>query len=219
MRARRDGWIKAPPVVEVDIRGVWQEDEMPEEITGAPGYRPFTLSLEAQEWVDSMEEIVDGGDAVYGRPKPAQAVVHPSLSTPSSAPAPAAARVVPSSPPTPAPAPHVPRPLMPEIESAPPPRAVPPRPTMPDIDAAPPSRSPPKPRTMPDIGDEQPRPPSTHVLMPDIDATPARTPPHGGIAMPDIGTDRPARTLPRRVLMPDITGEEEPHRETMPDIG
>src|SRR5947209_14622097 len=81
-RGDRSGWVKAPPVVEAEIRAVWQEDELPDEITKAPGYHPFTLGIEAQEWVDSMTEVVDGGKGVYGRPAPVAPPQHRQLATP-----------------------------------------------------------------------------------------------------------------------------------------
>src|ERR1700688_1856405 len=81
-KEERRGWAKAPPIVEAEIRAVWQEDELPDEITKAPGFRPFTLGLDSQEWVDSMAEVVDGGNGVYGRPKTVIPTQHRELATP-----------------------------------------------------------------------------------------------------------------------------------------
>lgn len=201
-REERSGWAKAPPIVEAEIRAVWQEDELPDEITQAPGFRPFTLGLDSQEWVDSMAEVVDGGNGVYGRPKPVAAPVHRQLATP---PPPAPAPRVDSRPNLPAPRyspPPSPRPriLMPEIDDTPTP--VKPHPVMPEIDGATPAKL----RTvMPEVdaASSSPRP---HVLMPEIDDA---APP-------------PVRTLPKRVVMPDIGGEEKPRGQpppSMPEIG
>src|SRR5436309_1730541 len=131
----RQGWVKAPSVIGSEIRAVWQEDEMPQEITGSPGYVPFTLGSDSQAWVDSMAEVVDGGDAVFGRPRPAVPPVRRQLATPT--------------PPPPAPAAH------PALRQGgggpPPPLHVPPRrdrPSMPDIgDGAAAARA--RPRTLP----------------------------------------------------------------------
>lgn len=202
-REDRPGWAKAPPVVEAEIRAVWQEDELPDEITKAPGFRPFTLGLDAQEWVDSMAEIVDGGKAVYGRPQPVLPIQHRQLGT--SPPAFSQSPVVrPSTVPpprySPAPPPK-PRVLMPDIDGAPPTPQQ--RPQMPDIAGSPPSS---QPRVhLPDIS-ESPSSPQRRVQMPDIDGTP---------------TPRP-RTLPKRVLMPDIGEEQQPAKPKppiMPEIG
>jgi hypothetical protein len=204
-REERPGWVKAPSMVEVEIRAVWQEDELPEEITQAPGHHPFTLGLDAQEWVDSMAEVVDGGNGVYGRPKPVIPVQRRQLATP---PPPAATRPPVASPPSFPPAnyrpppPAKPRILMPDIDEASPPPAPAPHVQMPDIETAAP---PPKPkRYMPEI-DESPPSPSPHGLMPEIDGPP--TPLH--------------RTLPRRILMPEVGEEQQPPQQppTMPEIG
>ncbi len=184
------GWVVAPPEVELEIRGVWQEDEMPDEIKQTPGYSPFTLGAEAQAWVDSMADITDGGDAVFGRPRPAAPpTLHHSLTAqlppvavpPSpaatSSPASQTVRRPPPAPPSPhSPPPSPPRVLMPDINDVPPPPAsssTPPRPVMPDIDSAsPPARK----RTLPhrvlmpeiDGDDEQPKPKPPRPVMPDI---------------------------------------------------
>jgi len=185
-RKERAGWVKAPSEVELEIRSVWQEDEMPDEIKNAPGYRPFSLGLDAQTWVDSMAEIVDGGDAVYGRPQPVTPQQHQSLTSltpspplPNSTPTPSQPR--PSQPTTVPSAPPAPRVLMPDIDdgpSPPPPARAPapavPRVLMPDVDDGPPP--PPQRRTlprrvsMPDIGDdeERPEPKQPRPSMPDI---------------------------------------------------
>jgi len=169
-KEERPGWVKAPSGVELEIRTVWQEDEMPEEIRADPGYQPFTLGSDAQAWVDSMTEIADGGSAVYGRPKSVVKPARRQLSTPS-----------PSLPP--AARPHLPAPTVP--------------PPLPG------SRIPARPVHLPSPGSSIPPP---RLLMPEIDEAPRPS---------------PVRTLPRRVLMPDI-GEEEQHPPKpplMPDIG
>src|SRR5437660_591575 len=177
-REERLGWVKAPPVVEAEIRAVWQEDELPDEITKAPGFRPFTLGLDSQEWVDSMAEVVDGGNGVYGRPKPVVAPQHRELTTPPPplAPAPRA----PSPPrypsisyqPAPSPPPK-PRILMPDIEESSP--APKPHDTMPEIDRKAPHA---KPRpVMPEI-DEAPPAPAPRPVMPEIDETTGPSNPH-----------------------------------------
>jgi hypothetical protein len=231
----RPGWVQAPPLVELEIRGVWQEDELPDEIAQSPGHRAFTLGSESQDWVDSMEEIVDGGDAVYGRPKTVSPRAHPSLATlppPASqaSPAPAGpAYVWPSAqdPDQRRAPPAKPRILMPDIDAgaapvkpSPPPR--PPRDPMPDIDAGPAAVKPSPPTRAP------------RDLMPDIDGGSApnsgRSQSGSHAAMPDIGGESApvprTRTLPRRVLVPDIGGDETPSQTqgsrpgaNMPDIG
>lgn len=204
----RRGWAKAPPVVEAEIRTVWQEDEMPAEITKAPGYRPFTLGTEAQEWVDSMAEVVDGGKAVYGRPKSVTPTQHRQLATS----------------PTPPPA-APPRSSQPTFQRANPPQPLPPGPppkprvVMPDIEEAP---APPKPRVlMPETGEQSP-PAARRVLMPEAGESPPAT--SQRVLMPDIDDSAPARprTLPRRILMPDIGDEPTPPTKkppAMPEIG
>lgn len=184
------GWVVAPAEVELEIRGVWQEDEMPDEIKQTPGYSPFTLGTEAQAWVDSMVDITDGGDAVFGRPRPAApptphrsltaqpppVAVPPSSPAPTASPASQTLRRPPPAPPYPQlPPPSPPRVLMPDIDDVPPPPASSstPRPVMPDIDSAsPPARQ----RTLP-----------RRVLMPEID-----------------GDDEQSKPKPPRPLMPDI---------------
>lgn len=170
----RPGWVTAPREVELEIRTVWQEDELPPEITEAPGYRPFTLGAEAQAWVDSMAEVVDGGDAVYGRPAP---LVPPSRRSLATHPAPAP-------PPAPAPAPAA---------------------SFKPVPARPP------------------------VLMPDIEGGPPRTPAPlpvrtlpKRIVMPDIGAAVEPRPAPSHPAMPEIGGEEDDRKEpppVMPEIG
>jgi hypothetical protein len=68
------GWVAAPEIVAQEIRLLWQEEEMPEELKSSPGYATFTLSPEAQAWVDGMLEVTDHqdkrGSLVIGRPKP-----------------------------------------------------------------------------------------------------------------------------------------------------
>jgi hypothetical protein len=167
----RAGWVQAPPAVEAEIRLVWQEDEMPEELTSSPGYVPFTLGPDAQAWVDGMAEVVDGGKKVYGRPKPAEPPRRRAFNPPG-----------------------------PEI-ATPPVDRVAPRVESPPDAAEPPSRP-----------LETPRP-HRRAVMPEIagpDAA-APEPPHP-----------PQRTLPRRVLMPEIGGSAEgPERNAtpMPEIG
>src|SRR5947209_12783703 len=142
-REERAGWVKAPSVVEAEIRAVWQEDELPDEITQAPGHHPFTLGLDAQEWVDSMAEVVDGGNGVYGRPKPVVPVQHRQLATPP--------------PPAPSPPPVTRPPTVPPVSyrASPPPK---PRILMPDIDDAP-LPPPPEPRVlMPEVAKASPPP-------------------------------------------------------------
>ncbi len=217
------GWVKAPRDIELEIRSVWQEDEMPAELKDDPSYLPFTLGLAAQDWVDSMSEIVDGGKAVYGRPKPAAPAQHRSLTTPPPAPpAPPAAPV--SSGPQRAPS-YTP-PVGPAPDPTPgywpsPPREA--RVLMPDIDdtrppSAPPPRTLPKRVLMPDIGDPV-APPSKNaaITMPDIESgdrgaggrsappsSPAGSPTsRGGSSIPDIGGDEP-HPAPRAASMPDI---------------
>ncbi len=191
---------------------------MPDEIRSSPGYHPFTLSSDSQDWVDSMAEVVDGGDAVYGRPKPAAPTQHRSLATSLPSLPPSAVLPPASSWPGSASSPH---------PSTPTPRS--PRVVMPDIDSSPDRTNPPPPA----------RP---HVLMPDIESAGSQStgsgPPlesHPSPAthhpMPDIGGDSPApvraRTLPRRVLVPEIGAESSapaPPRDAaaapgMPDIG
>lgn len=208
----RPGWVKAPPTIELEIRGVWQEDELPDEIKLAPGHATFTLGTESQEWVDSMEEIVDGGDAVYGRPKPASSPTHKSLTTPP--------------PPQPLPPPAAPTYSLPYHPQSNRTTIWPDRPRvqMPDIygSSAPPSMPPSHPRAPRD-------------LMPDIEAAPPPLPagpsstPHAG--MPDIGDASPSparvRTLPRRILVPEIgvdvaradSNQAGCQKPAMPDIG
>lgn len=153
---------------------------MPEELTSSPGYVPFTLGPEAQEWVDAMAEVVDGGKAVYGRPKPVGPVQHRSLAT---------------SPPTPPP-------TMPT--SKPPPTTG--RGTAPRTDAARLATTPPR----------QPletSQPIHRVIMPDIG---------GPEANPPRSSPPPLRTVPRRVLMPEIAESAETPEEQkplMPAIG
>ncbi|HEX6508146.1 MAG TPA: hypothetical protein VF221_10985 [Chloroflexota bacterium] len=241
-KSERPGWEKAPPIVETEIRTVWQEDELPDEITKAPGFRPFTLGLEAQEWVDSMSEVVDGGNGVYGRPKPVVPAQHRQLTTPAypdySPPVatpptypPVASPPVPpeKSRPSPPPKPRIlmpdideeqsptptPRTQMPDIdEPSPPP---PPRVLMPEVDD---TSSAPQPRVlMPDVGDQPPSQP--RVQMQNIDEASAHEQPH--VLMPEVDSSAPPRprTLPRRISMPEI-GEEESARQkppSMPEIG
>lgn len=223
-REERLGWVKAPPVVEAEIRAVWQEDELPDEITQAPGFRPFTLGLDSQEWVDSMAEVVDGGNGVYGRPKPVLAPQHRALTTPAPPPptptprTPAPSRFPPASyqPPPPSPPPK-PRILMPDIDEASPPPA--PRHTIPEIDHQPPTKSHP---VMPDIDEASPAP-TPRPVMPEIDAATRPSKPHA--AMPDIEDSAPSRTrtLPKRVVIPEIGEEQQEapnqHPPTMPEIG
>lgn len=78
-----EGWFKAPRDVELEIQAVWQEDDMPPELKSDPSYVPFTLSANAQTWVDSMQDgqIVDGGNGVYGRPRSLESIHHRSLSS------------------------------------------------------------------------------------------------------------------------------------------
>jgi hypothetical protein len=229
----RDGWVEAPPTVAAEIRTVWQEDELPEELTSSSGYVPFTLGVEAQAWVDSMENVVDGGTAVYGRPRAIAPPVRRSLATPS-APAtpPRSAAPVPRDsstrdsrravaplrpiPPRRAPAP------MPGIGGGEPQKsrsATPPG--MPDIGSGEPQSAHPGSRAgMPEIGSaERNKPRSvTPMGMPDIGSgDPATSGSTASSAMPDIGGARP-RTLPRRVVMPDI-GQAHSEAHDLPEIG
>jgi hypothetical protein len=228
------GWVKAPPDVELEIRGVWQEDAMPAELKDDPGYVPFMLSGEAQDWVDSMEDgqIMDGGTAVYGHPKPA-VTRHRSLATPSAAslapasvPVPVRAAQLPQSPPTPS----APRILMPDIDgtagSGPVPAPAPPRrySEMPDIGDSPPKPAKTSPAPMPDVGESKPtrlRTLPQRVLMPDIDEEPTVTAQPHHQTMPDVGQPAPRTQPPRPSPMPDIA-DDEPQRPAgpiMPDIG
>lgn len=229
------GWVKAPPMVEQEIRAVWQEDEMPDEIRQAPGYHAFTLGTDSQDWVDSMAEVVDGSGAVFGRPKPVILPQHRSLTT-----------SLPSQPPSASPPPS--RPSTPCRSGA----------SLPDLMATQggaqghPGLEAPTTHTshilMPDI-EESPghaAPPGSaatpHVLMPDIEGAGASTrdtrahdgsgaPAVSPASMPDIGASagslaRP-RTLPRRILVPEIGEDfdapssfhEAGAKSAMPDIG
>jgi hypothetical protein len=216
----RRGWVKAPPIVESEIRAVWQEDEMPQEVTSSPGYLPFTLGQDSQAWVDSMSEVVDGGNAVYGRPRPVAPPVRRQLAIP----------------PPPSPAPPSQRSSRPgQVAHQPPPSPVkrkpPPMPEVGDEAAGAQTRQRtlPKRVLMPEIG-EQPSsrttPPnagggsartSTPPRMPDIDQGPAH--PSHGASMPDIGDAPPQPPAPP--AMPDIgeDSSERSHRPRMPDIG
>ncbi len=202
-KEERPGWVKAPSEIELEIRTVWQEDEMPEEIKADPGYQPFTLGSDAQAWVDSMIEIADGGSAVYGRPKSVATPARRQLSTPPPS-LPAATRPRAPAPTVPQPLAgsriHAPRLLMPEIDEAPRPspvRTLPRRVLMPDIGS---DNSPhPKPPIMPDIAeDELPQPKPR--LMPDIaeEELPHPKPP----VMPEIAEEEVPQ--PKPPLMPDI---------------
>src|SRR5947209_3978114 len=88
------GWVPAPGDVQAEIFLVWQEDELPDELTKAPGYVPFTLSPGAEQWVRGMAEIkeIDGPKEklVIGRPRPAIQTQHRPL-IPEPAPSPPAA--------------------------------------------------------------------------------------------------------------------------------
>jgi len=162
--------VKAPASVELEIRTVWQEDDMPAEVTADPGYRSFTLGPDAQEWVDSMAEVVDGNNAVYGRPKPVVPTSHRSLASTN---LPAPASPVQSVLPLPPAARVQPQPArrriaMPEIAGgAPVPvRTLPPRTEMPEIGGETPAPQPAYPG-MPEIGgDEPPKKPTPR--MPEI---------------------------------------------------
>src|SRR5438270_13168329 len=74
------GWVAAPELIAQEIRLLWQEEEMPEELKSSPGYSSFTLSPEAQAWVDGMLEVTDHQDKrgaiVIGRPKPVVPTEH-----------------------------------------------------------------------------------------------------------------------------------------------
>jgi hypothetical protein len=183
--------VQAPSGVEIEIRTVWQEDELPDEVTKAPGFVPFTLGPETQAWVDSMQEVVDGGTAVYGRPRQAAPTAHrPLTPTP-----------LPSAPPAqgPTPGPSAPPPI---ARSAPASHEPPPI-QMPDIPDGPPRvRTLPQRVMMPEIGEAEPEPQEEHRVMPEVgDDEAVRSPPHPG--------------------MPEIGGEEDPPRRKshMPDIG
>lgn len=185
--ADRNGWVQAPSTVELEIRTVWQEDEMPEELTGSPGYLPFTLGAEAQAWVDSMAEVVDGGKAVYGRPKPVAPPVHRALGTPAPTPPPAP-RPLETAPPAP---------RLGSLRATPPPRPPQPMPEIAGSDPVPPPQLAPRPRTLP-----------KRVVMPEIGKEPADEPVVPEIAaeqhpplMPEIG-EEPSH--PRPPLMPEI---------------
>ena len=155
----RAGWIKAPPAVEGEIRTVWLEDEMPEELKDSPGYVPFVLGPEAQAWVDGMSEVVDGGKAVFGRPRPQTAITHRSLAS------------------------------QPPLQSLQPPQSSPPQSV---------------PRVPPPLQTPRPVRPAE---MPEIGGPPASRP---------VETGR-ARTLPKRVLLPEIG--ENAASSAMPEIG
>ncbi len=207
-------WVKAPPLVELEIRGVWLEDEMPDEIKNAPDRVPFTLSPESQEWVDSMLEVKDAGKYILGLPRPAAPVQHRPLGTQPAPPAPP-----PAADTTWAPfhAPSVPPPTttypprlpVPDIEAAPKPSPVPERSRMPDIAD---NRSPVAPK--PSVDQEHPE----QTRMPEIENdTPRRS------AMPDIevvteGKPERASNKPKHAEIPDI-GDDHPRRGAMPDIG
>lgn len=198
------GWVQAPPGVELEIRAVWQEDEMPAEVTSAPGYQPFTLGPDSQDWVDGMAEVVDGGNAVYGRPKPVMPKTHRSLAS------------------TPPPTPNLPSPIvftMPaaRVQPQPTPRPI----VMPDIPGqpSPPIRTLPPRIVMPDIGRDESTHSPTHQGIPEIgnaSTSPARQPRN----LPDIGGETPKRA-PERSHMPEI-GEVTPPKQNgprMPEIG
>lgn len=206
-RARRKapaGWERAPSAIELEIRAVWQEDDMPDELKSSPGYRPFTLGNEAQAWVDSMAEIMDGGGAVYGRPRPATPIQRRSLASSPPAAQPPDRWTAPASPPP------TPWTGSQPASSSPPPSTIPAaRVLMPDIEGSIPSATPPRtlPRRvmMPEIGDEkapgpeQPRRPA----MPDIGVPDAQQASQPRPQMPDIASDED-RPKEKRPLMPDI---------------
>lgn len=191
---------------------------MPDELKQSPGYRPFTLGVDAQAWVDSMAEIVDGGGGVYGRPRPVAPTQHRSLTAPSP-PSPPTQRDWPPFSATPPPSPP-PRSTAPSV----------PRISMPDIDAALPPAAPrtlPRRVTMPNIGEDEgnPAPRPRQPRMPEIDSeeTPSASHPRQ-VSMPDIDGDNGKRPSPReqRASMPEIDDESEclpPSRPLMPDIG
>ena len=236
------GWVKAPRDIELEIRSVWQEDEMPAEVKNDPNYLPFTLGLAAQEWVDSMTEIVDGGQAVYGRPRPAAPAQHRSLATPVPTPS------LPASPPQ---APRNAANVQPAYVSVPetltsmwpaPPREA--RVLMPDIDdtqkrPTSPPRTLPKRVVMPDIGDPADVPAKT-ASMPDISSGERSTSDQtsssdgssqaraagahkGAGAMPEIGSSEDRSIRGSGAPMPEIEEraviETQPRRPSMPDVG
>ncbi|MBV9281515.1 MAG: hypothetical protein JOZ41_15660 [Chloroflexi bacterium] len=182
------GWVEAPGFVRNELELLWQEDEMPEELKNAPGYTPFTLSADAQAWVDSMAEIrelLEGGEArVIGRPRPVATREH---------------RIVAAPPPPPPPAPSPPQYRAPAERPAPPPppkpKPVPARP-LPEIapvagvfDSPGPQPAHREPAAMPEIGGREPVPPQQSSSRRQGRASEGR--------MPDIGTS-PARPKRRR---------------------
>jgi hypothetical protein len=177
---------------------------MPAEVTSAPGYRPFTLGPDSQEWVDSMAEVVDGGKAVYGRPKPVTPKSHRSLAS------------------TPPPAPNIPPQSVFTVPAARvEPRPAPRRIVMPDIPGAPPARVrtlPPR-IVMPDIGGDQPAHATPHGSVPEI-GTEAAPPVREHATMPDIGGETSGRAA-KGTRMPEIGEEGQPLRPSprMPEIG
>jgi hypothetical protein len=220
------GWVEAPEVVRNELELLWQEDEMPEELKQDPSYRPFTLSPDVQEWVDSMSEVreLSGKQPkVIGRPRPVEVREHRIVATPPPAP---------QSAPTPrtrTPSPHAPpsppqdRPdyTRAEVEAIyqrveePPPKPVPPRP-MPEIQEPQPERSPEtskqraseetvKPaRALPEIGE----PRAKFDGRAQIPAAPR---------MPEIGGERREPERPRHVAagkIPEIgQGKSRPKRQ------
>lgn len=209
------GWVEAPGFVRDELELLWQEDEMPEELKQDPSYRPFTLSADAQEWVDSMSEVRElTGKApkVIGRPKPAEVKEHRIVAAPSSTPKSAPVPSSPASfppPPSPQDRPDYTRA---EVEALyrrveePPPHPVPPRP-MPEIREPAPERS---------AGTDKQR-------VSEEVATEGRV-------LPDIGEPRPNAGggvhIPAPSRMPDIGGERRESERSrrspagkMPEIG
>jgi hypothetical protein len=171
---------------------------MPAELKQSPGYVPFTLSSEAQAWVDSMAEIQDFQDSkvrrVIGRPKPPAHRPRRQLTgepPPAYAPPPAPPTFAPPatpptrSPPRPSEPPREPPRTLPEIvpgrTGAPLP--APARTTVhpaPEVEDSPTSRPARHPRPAPEIGGSGRQEASeTHEelrAMPEIGGAPEKTP-------------------------------------------
>lgn len=207
-------WVKAPPLIELEIRGVWLEDEMPDEIKNAPGRVPFTLSAESQEWVDSMLEVKDAGKYIVGLPRPAAPVHHRPLGA------------QPTPPPSPLPAAGVTWTGFRTPDVPPPATTNPSRPPISDIEAAP---MPPvaKRSRMPDIADDRPRetPQPNPVQqrprqtrMPEIETEAAPRSRMSEIEDVTEGKPKHGSDKPKHAEIPDI-GDDHPRRRAMPDIG
>jgi hypothetical protein len=62
-------WVTAPSVIETEIRMLWQEQELEDTLKDLPGYLPFHVSPDTQEWIDSMQEVRETDGRVVGLPK------------------------------------------------------------------------------------------------------------------------------------------------------